>query len=94
LFLIKEHTPTFIFTFITPSAGQDHMGAIGISRAVRREGTDGLVGLKIWKCGRSQGREGMVSIFIFLIESRTLVPIYLPGWREWKQPTFGTYLHL
>ena len=38
------------------------MVTIGISRAVREEGTDGLDGPKIWEHIRSQGS---VSIFTF-----------------------------
>jgi len=41
------------------------MVTIGISGAVRGEGTDGPVGPKTWECMRSQEREGSVSIFIF-----------------------------
>ena len=58
------------------------MVTISISGAVRGEGADGPVGPETWECKRSQGREGSVSIFIFLIESRTIVSIYLLGWRE------------
>jgi len=67
---------------------------IGVGRAVMREGTDGPVGPKTWERARSQGRKGSISIFIILIESQTFVPIYLLGWRGWKQTTFGTCLHL
>jgi len=42
---------------------------IGISRPVTREGADGSVGPETWGHARSQGREGRISIFIFLIES-------------------------
>ena len=63
------------------------MVAISLSGAVTREGADGPVGPKTWECTRSQGRKGSISIFIFfdiLIEFRSFVPIYLPGWRRWK----------
>ena len=58
------------------------MVTIGVSRAVTRESADELVGPKTWEHARSRGREGSISIFIILIESRTFVSIYLPGWRE------------
>ena len=69
------------------------MGTIGVSGTIRGEGADGLVGSETWECMRNQGRKG-VDPFSILIESQTLVPIYLPGWRGWEQTTFGTCLHL
>ena len=60
------------------------MGAIGISGPVTREGADGPARPKVWEHTRSQGREGRISIIILLIESRSFVPIYLPGWRGWR----------
>ena len=41
------------------------MGAISISGAVTREGTDGLVGPETWEHMRSRGRKGRISNFIF-----------------------------
>jgi len=41
------------------------MVAISVSRAVREEGADGLVGPKTWEQMRSRERESSVSIFIF-----------------------------
>ena len=60
------------------------MDVIGVSRPVTREDADGLVGPETWGHARSQGREGRISIFVFLIESRSFVSMYLPGWREWR----------
>jgi len=60
------------------------MGAISISRPVTRESADGPVGPETWEHARNQGREGRISIFIFLIESRSFVSIYLSGWRGWR----------
>ena len=57
------------------------MNAIGASGPVTREGADGLARPEVWEHARSRGREGRISIFIFLIESRSFVSIYLPGWR-------------
>jgi len=53
--------------------------ATGVSGAIIGEDTNGPVGPETWECAKSQGRKGSVSIFIILIESRTFVPIYLPG---------------
>jgi len=61
--------------------GQDRVGAIGISGPVTREGADGLARPEVWEHTRSRGREGRISIFVFLIESQSFVSIYLPGWR-------------
>ena len=47
----------------------NRVGAIDVSRPVTREGTDGSVGPETWEHTRSRGREGRVSIFVFLIES-------------------------
>ena len=60
------------------------MGVIGVSGPVTREDADGLAGPKTWEHARSRGRKGRVSIFVFLIESRSFVSIYLPGWKEWR----------
>jgi len=60
------------------------MGVISISGPVTREGADGPARPKVWEHARSQGREGRISIFVFLIESRSFVSIYLPGWRGWS----------
>ena len=60
------------------------MGAIGVSGPVTREGTDGPARPKVWEHARSRGREGRISNFVFLIESRSFVSIYLPGWRGWR----------
>ena len=60
------------------------MGAIGVSRPVTREGADGPARPEVWEHARSQGREGRISIIILLIESRSFVSIYLPGWRGWR----------
>ena len=62
--------------------GQDHVGAIGVSRPVTREGVDGPARPEVWEHVRSRGRKRRISIFVFLIESRSFVSIYLPGWRE------------
>jgi len=64
--------------------GQDCVGTIGISRPVTREGADGPARPAVWEHTRSRGKEGRVSIFTFLIESRSFVSIYLPGWRGWR----------
>ena len=45
------------------------MGAISISGPVTRENADGPARPEVWGHARSQGREGRISIFIFLIES-------------------------
>ena len=55
------------------------MGAIGVSGPVTREGADGPARSEVWEHARSQGRKGRISIFIFSIESRSFVSIYLPG---------------
>ena len=60
------------------------MGAIGISGPVTREDADRPAGPEIWGHARSRGREGRISIIILLIKSRSFVPIYLPGWRGWR----------
>jgi len=57
--------------------------AISVSGPVTREGTDGPARPEVWECARSQGREGRISIFVFLIEFQSFVSIYLPGWRKW-----------
>ena len=49
--------------------GQDHVGTIGVSGPVTREGADGPARPEVWEHARSRGREGRISIFIFLIES-------------------------
>jgi len=46
------------------------MGAIDVSGPVTREGADGSVGPETWGHTRSQGREGRISIFVFLIVLR------------------------
>ena len=61
------------------------MGAIGVSGPVTREGADGPARPKVWEHARSRGREGRISIFVFLIESQSFVLIYLPGWRGWRR---------
>ena len=61
------------------------MGAISISGPVTREDADGLAGPKTWEHARSQGMEGRISIFVFLIESQSFVPIYLPGVEEMEK---------
>ena len=60
------------------------MDTIGISRPVTREGTNGPAGPKTWERARSQEKEGRIPIFILLIESQSIVSIYLLGWREWR----------
>jgi len=60
------------------------VGAIGTSGPVTREGADGSARPKVWEHTRSRGRKGRISIFMFLIESRSFVSIYLPGWRGWR----------
>jgi len=55
------------------------VGAIGVSGPVTREGADGPARSEVWEHARSQGRKGRISIFIFSIESRSFVSIYLPG---------------
>jgi len=64
--------------------GQDRVGAVSVSGPVTREGADGPARPEVWEHARSQGREGRISIFIFLIESQLFVSIYLPGWRGWR----------
>ena len=44
--------------------GRDCVVAIGVSRAVIKEGADGSVGPETWERTRSRGREGSISIFI------------------------------
>ena len=41
------------------------MVRIGVSGAVRREGTDGPDGPETWECARSQGRKSIYLIFYF-----------------------------
>jgi len=60
------------------------MGAIGVSGPVTREGANGPARPEVWKHAGSRGREGRISIFVFLIESQSFVSIYLPGWRRWR----------
>ena len=69
------------------------IGAIGVSGPVTREGADGPARPKVWEHARSQGREGRISIFIFLIESQSFVSIYLPEWRD-GEPGYSWYLPL
>jgi len=45
----------------------------------------GQLGLRYGNIQEAEGgREGRISIFVFLIESRSFVSIYLPEWRGWK----------
>ena len=53
------------------------MGAIGVSGPVT--GADGPARPEVWEHTRSQGREGRISIFVFLIEFQSFVLIYLLG---------------
>ena len=53
------------------------MGTIGVSGPVTREGTDVSWARDMGTCEKP--REGRISIFVFLIESRSFVSIYLPG---------------
>jgi len=56
----------------------------GLCGPITREGADGPARPEVWKHARSRGREGIISIFTFLIEFRSFVSIYLPGWRGWR----------
>ena len=44
------------------------MGAIGVSKPVTREGANGPARPDVWEHTRSRGREGRISILVFLIE--------------------------
>ena len=60
------------------------MDTISISGPVIREDADGPARPEVWEHTRSQGREGRISIFIFLIKSQSFVSIYLPRWKGWS----------
>jgi len=69
-------------------AGQDYIGVIGVSRAVRGESADGPVGSEAWECMKSQGRKGVdhFSIFIFWLSLEHLYQYTFQGERDGSRP--------